>query len=57
MQEMPECTGKWIAGRSNKILKKSTFSPADIFDLPSASLADSAPIPVDGRTADKMVHP
>jgi hypothetical protein len=28
-----------------------TLSPVEIFDLPSASLADNEPIPMDGSTA------
>lgn len=31
-----------------------TFSAEDIFALPSASLAESAPIPVDANTADNI---
>lgn len=31
-----------------------TFSPEDILALPSASLAERAPMPVDGKTADNI---
>lgn len=33
-----------------------TFSAEDILALPSASLAERAPIPVDGNTADTINH-
>lgn len=30
----------------------NTFSPAEMFVLPSASRAESAPMPMDGKTED-----
>lgn len=39
---------------SNKM--NDTLSPVEIFDLPSASLADNEPIPTDGSTASAKMH-
>lgn len=47
-------------GWKNMQLKKTsissidTFSPAEVLVLPSASLADRAPVPIDGKTVDHI---
>lgn len=49
------CTQKLMAGatRSRNVY---TLAPEDILALPSASLAESAPMPVDGKTAEITIH-
>lgn len=34
----------------------NTFSPAEMFVLPSASLAERAPMPIDGKTIHKNLQ-
>lgn len=49
------CTQKLMAGatRSRNVY---TLAPEDILALPSASLAESAPMPVDGKTTEITIH-
>jgi hypothetical protein len=38
------------SNNANNQLKMNTFSPAEMFVLPSASRVERAPMPIDGKT-------
>lgn len=43
-------------GETKQTQNIHTFSPAEILVRPSASLTESAPMPVDGNTANNIVQ-
>ena len=45
---------KNVAPKENNQLCMNTFSPAETFVLPSASLAERAPMPIDGKTENNI---